>query len=65
MQNDDPRVSQYPDNVHVDEDIKSLIYRYYTEVDIHGNHDGYAQCFTEDALLLLPDGSSVHGRDGM
>lgn len=64
MQNEDPRASQYPDNVQVDEDIKGLIYRYYTEVDIRGNHDAYAQCFAEDMLLVLPDGASVHGREG-
>lgn len=50
MQNEDSRASQYPDTSQIYEDIECLIYRYYTEVDIHGNHDAYAQCFAEDML---------------
>lgn len=65
MQGEDPWASQYPENILFDEDIKNMIYRYYTEVDTQGHHDGYARCFTEDTLLILPDGSPVHGRDGM
>ena len=55
---------EYPEGSHVDENIKTHLVRYYTAVDTAGGHQAYALSFAQDAVLTLPTGIQVRGREG-
>ncbi|KIW32621.1 uncharacterized protein PV07_04152 [Cladophialophora immunda] len=55
----------YPTGSQVDEDIQRHMVRYYTAVDTLGAHEEYALSFARDAVLTLPNGSSVRGHDDL
>lgn len=57
-------ISGYFYDAQVSEDVKAHLSRYYAAVDTSGSHEEYARAFTEDAVLTLPTGSQVRGRDG-
>ncbi|KAK4945648.1 hypothetical protein LTR10_015267 [Elasticomyces elasticus] len=57
--------SEYLDGAQVSKDVKDHLTRYYTAVDTRGSHEEYAGSFTEDAVLTLPTGFKVRGRDAL
>lgn len=61
---DDPYISEYPPDCNVDPDIKALIAHYYKQVDTKGKHVEYSECWSEDGVLIVPNGKEFRGRDG-
>lgn len=56
--------SEYPtENVVFPQSLKDFIKHYYTTVDVHGNHEAYANCFAQNAHLVA-HGHEWNGRDG-
>jgi hypothetical protein len=61
---DNPYTSEYPQNFNIDPEIKKLIAHYYEQVDTQGKHVEYSECWTEDGVLIVPNGKEFRGREG-
>jgi len=61
---DNPYVSEYPQNLSIDPEIKKLIAHYYQQVDTQGKHVEYSECWAEDGVLIVPNGKEFCGREG-
>jgi hypothetical protein len=62
--NNQPYVSEYPPNCKIDSEIRNLIAHYYEQVDTQGKHVEYSECWTEEGVLIVPNGKTFHGREG-